>query len=62
MTPSSASLAERSGRMSEGLPCLPDKMSEVLPDKMLEDSLGGDHSTWGSLVMSEATHDGDHLK
>ena len=48
--------------MSEGLPCLLDKMSEVLPDKMLEDSLGGDHSTWGSLVMSEATHDGDHLK
>ena len=56
---SGASLAERSGRMSEGLP---DKMSEALPDKTSEDSPGGDQSNWGSLEMSEATHDGDHSK
>ena len=45
--------------MPEGLL---EKVSEALPDKMSEDSPGGDHSNWGSLEMSEATHDGDLLK
>ena len=45
--------------MSQGLL---EKISEALPDNMSEDSPGGDHSKWGSLEMSEATHDEDHLK
>ena len=45
--------------MSEGLL---EKMSEALPVKMSEDSPGGGHSNWGSLEVSEATHDGHHSK